>query len=636
VYRDTGCVAIACRIDDRDAIDEGDLGMEIVGQVGVVQGPLDGARAGESAEGPVKRRVAARGKGAAAPERIGIVFVHGIGDQPAGLTLLSWARPLIRLIGRWTATTPGIEPSIDPVVTGNIDFSGSTFPTVELVVPGGTVGRTSYRAQHWVLTESWWATRVSPPTIGEMFRWLVPAEMLRIFRGIVRGQATQGSRAWAVVDALFSALFMIPAVALAVLLYVVFRVLRVIPVGALQNSAFVRGLDFFLVDWFGDVRVLLADRAQAANIRHRVALSIRALHDYKCDRVVIVAHSGGTIVSYMTLTDPSLLGDPTARVDRLITHGQALSLAWRLGHATDPWAADQAEDRLYAGDRLHRSLAEVIAAHRTTLDWHDFWATHDPAPAGGFGSSGDDVSVPEACHGRTTRVFNRMSLRGDHGGYWDNDEQFVLPVARLIERQDLSAPTRFFPLELALSRSDQREDRVRQLSFAWLAVMISAIAAIPLSVVDARLPGDRGNLEDFGNVAYGFAGWAYGIAVSSFGWLVDPPALPAQIDGILAEVLGIAFMVILFVIAGRGMVSVWNRWDARERALALQPVPDQRSTTALSAQLAICAGAALSLFFFATSGRSEALIPPAVALAVALGWSWLTKGTGQVVRGDAA
>ncbi|MDF2734759.1 MAG: hypothetical protein K0S97_1382 [Chloroflexota bacterium] len=607
--------------------------MDIVGQGGVVPGPLD--RAGSSVRTARPGPAADVRDEASEVERIGVVFVHGIGDQRAGLTLISWARPLVRLIGRWTATTPGVDPSIDPVLTGNIDFSGSTFPTLEVSVPGGTMGKTVHKPQHWVLTESWWAARVSPPSIGEVFRWLVPGEMIRIFRGIVRGQASQGSRAWAAIDAVFSALFMIPAVILAVALYIVFRAFRIIPIDALQQSAFVRGLEFFLVDWFGDVRVLLADRAQAANIRNRVALSIRALHGYGCDRVVIVAHSGGTIVSYMTLTDPALLGDPNLRVDRLITHGQALDLTWRLGHATDPWAADQREDRLYLNDRLQRSLEDVIDSDRETLDWYDFWATHDPAPAGGFGSTADDVTNPEACHGATQRIFNRMSLRGDHGGYWDNDEEFVLPVARLIERQDLTTPTRFFPVEPALSRAAHREHRVRLLSFAWLAVMLTAIASIPVSMIDARLAGDSGNLEEFGQAAFEIISWIYGAVASLIGGFIELPTLPATITGLVAEILGIAFMVGLFLAAGRGMVSVWNRWDARERLLALQPAPDQRSTRTLSAQLFICAAGALSLFFFATSGRIETLIPLAVTLAVAIGWSILTGSTGQIVRGDA-
>ena len=44
------------------------------------------------------------------------------------------------------------------------------------------------------------------------------------------------------------------------------------------------------------------------------------------------------------------------------------------------------------------------------------------------------------------RVSNRMSLRRDHDAYWANDEQFVLPVARLIEGAPGGAPTvtRFF------------------------------------------------------------------------------------------------------------------------------------------------------------------------------------------------
>ena len=91
-----------------------------------------------------------------------------------------------------------------------------------------------------------------------------------------------------------------------------------------------------------------------------------------------MGHSGGTIAAYMTLTDARY---QHLAVERLITHGQALALVWRLGHACAPSDPDRSADRLYEGDRLRRSLAEA----RPSLHWFDFWSTHDPAPAGGFG-----------------------------------------------------------------------------------------------------------------------------------------------------------------------------------------------------------------------------------------------------------
>ena len=64
-------------------------------------------------------------------------------------------------------------------------------------------------------------------------------------------------------------------------------------------------------------------------------------------------------------------------------------------------------------------------------------------------------TLPSAVRGGSTRVFNRMSLRNDHGGYWDNDEEFVLPVARLIDLapggRDAS---RFFPEPPAAPEED--------------------------------------------------------------------------------------------------------------------------------------------------------------------------------------
>jgi hypothetical protein len=556
------------------------------------------------------------------PNEIGVVFVHGVGSQRPGEWLLEACRPFLRLISAWRATTEGVEPENDPTTTANIDFSGASRPFVIAEIPATD----DHPAQTWRMTEAWWAARVSPPSVAQMFRWLVPWELKRLFRGIVSGFGTEGGF-FRLVDIIFLPLFLIPVTALVILAFILFRILRAIPWKPLQDFAAMRAIDSFLVDWFGDMRILLTDRVQAANIRARVAEAIQDCLDAGCGTIVVVGHSGGTIVSYMTLADEAYEDLPVAT---FITHGQALTLAWRLGHFGDPDAADHHPDRLYIGDRLAADLHAL--PWRRTLRWYDFWATHDPAPAGGF-PTGPHPTAPDDTGGRSTRVFNRMSIRNDHGGYWDNDEEFVLPVARLIDQSPAGAPatSRFFPESEATRRPEHRQARVKLLQLAWVAVMVSAVVAVPLAILDPLIPGDRGSIE-----AAGAAAWAgIGTLVTTFGPLlhffeVDLTIEP--ISGPLAILVGVVAMLAVYYAVGRVMSGMWSRWDERERQIALQPVPAWRSETPIGAQLGLCGAAALWLFTFAATGEWLLVLPSAVAVLGASVIAGITR-RGTVSRG---
>jgi hypothetical protein len=552
------------------------------------------ARAADRADGDAGRD----------PNTIGVVFVHGVGSQRPGEWLLEACRPFLRLIAAWRATTEGVEPANDPTTTANIDFSGATRPFVIAEVPPSA----DHPAQTWHLTEAWWAASVSPPSVAQMFRWLVPWELMRLFRGIVSGFGTEGGF-FRLVDMIFLPLFLIPATGLVILAFILFRILRAIPWRPLQDFAALKAIDTFLVDWFGDVRILLTDRVQAANIRARLAEAIQDCVDAGCGTVVVVGHSGGTIVGYMTLADEAYA---SLQVSTFITHGQALTLAWRLGHVDDPDIADHHPDRLYLGDRLSTDLTTL--PYRSGMRWYDFWATHDPAPAGGF-ETGPHPTRPEDTGGRSTRVFNRMSVRNDHGGYWDNDEAFILPVARLIDQAPVGAPavSRFFPEGAAIRRPERREARVKLLQFAWVAVMVSATVAVPLAILDPLVPGDRGSIETAGAAAWA----AVGTFVATFGPLlhffeIDLTVEP--ISGPLAIFVGVIAMLAVYYAVGRVMAGLWNRWDERERVIALQPVPAWRSQGPLAAQLGLCAAAALWLFTFAASGEWLLVVPSLVAV----------------------
>ena len=543
------------------------------------------------------------------PQRIGVVFVHGIGDQKPADTLLSWSRPLLRVVSTWQATTPGVPEGNDPTVSANVDFSGGTRPFVVADIPAFG----DHPAQHWHLTEAWWASRVSPPSVGTMFDWLVPDEMQRLVRGITTGIASVGSPLFRLIDRVFLPVFIVPVTLLVVLVYAVFRVLQAVPVKAIRDFAAIRAVQFFLVDWFGDVRVLIADRTQAANIRGRVAEAIRDCREAGCGTIVLIGHSGGTIVGYMTLADTTYAHLP---VDTFVTHGQALGIAWRLGRIDAGDTPDRRPDRIYPGDRLAQDLSTVPG--RETLRWYDFWATHDPAPAGGL-EHGPHLTLPSAVRGASIRVFNRMSLRNDHGGYWDNDEEFVLPVARLIDLAPGGGreTSRFFPEAPAGAREQRRQERVKLLQLAWVAVMWSAALAIPLAIIDQLIPGREGNVAQLGSAAWVALGSALVVLrpVLAFFDLAVPVIEP--IDGALAVIVGMIGLIAAYLVLGGAMSRLWTRWDARERVIGLQPVPRWRSWTPLKAQLLLCALAAPGLFLLVVSGTWLTVLPSVVLVAAA-------------------
>ena len=248
-------------------------------------------------------------------DRVGIVVVHGVGLQLAGQTLLDWTRPIIELMADWRevhrtklADLPGQRYLTDPVTKANIDFSGATFPTVQLWVPGLRTfepGDPRATGRRWVFTEAWWAQEVRPPTLATMIGWLGDQGGVgRIVSGIIDNTFGGGRFAWLAKVSLRA--FISVIVSFVLLLYfVLLGVVKLVPFGPLRNAVVLQLAASFMTDWFGGARTLLRDPAQSANVRGRLVTTIKALRAYGCREVIVVAHSGGTMVSWMTLTDPA-------------------------------------------------------------------------------------------------------------------------------------------------------------------------------------------------------------------------------------------------------------------------------------------------------------------------------------------
>jgi hypothetical protein len=415
----------------------------------------------------------------AGQNHVGVVFIHGIGSQQAGSSLREWSAPIVR-IARDIRRHAGL--SSDPVVgmqadgTGRVSLIELEVPhTPRLSSPGEPQGQPSSFTDHWVLTEAFWADAVSPPSFGQMSEWLGPQGVIRqlIWRmtrrtryvtpaepngsephigpektfdptsvdsvrtsGSSRGIGHRVSNLIGDVatrgGGVAVALSVQALSSLLLLLYAVLRSIEtVLPIGPLGDGALTRPIDRFILNWFGDLYVLLIDPVQRASVCDRVLQSLD-LSRFGPIGVVAVAHSGGAVVSYLTLANGvskhQLAQSP---MKKLVTFGEGLNLA------VDLLAAQMPRSQAVREFGLDRTLLP----NHPALEWVDFWASSDPAPHGPLDLPSNVVSVraANASGANATSVpldsrcvLNRASVTEDHGAYWTNDEEFVVPLLSLI------------------------------------------------------------------------------------------------------------------------------------------------------------------------------------------------------------
>ena len=459
---------------------------------------------------------------------VGVVFVHGIGSQEQGEILRDWGGAIARVLidFRVAAGTDG-----DPVLATQLDPTAPGRIFVELQLPESTDAQgAAAPEEHWLLTEAWWAHEITPPSFGQMAQWLGPdGAVPRVVKTILPRSTGQsdprslpsspepagrpmeaaphratgdqrsprlGDRAkramtdlrkdpvkhtrsvlvavgaWAYLQA-FSALLL--------LLYGVLRSIEsLIPIGPLANGALTRPIDRFVLEWFGDVFVLLGVPAQAASVRGRLARALEDLHGAGADEIVVIAHSGGAIVAWTTLADDRAVGPD---VDLLVTIGEGLNLGWNITSG-DGTAADTSGilDRARHRFRLlYRPLLEV----RERLRWVDYWGSRDPAPSGSLDPP-DPALDPPADRFVSMPIWNLLSFREDHGGYWDNDEEFVIPLLRRLEGPSRRERSFFGTDDDHRLRSNRRRRRISVLSVWRQLCLMAPMAAIITSFVAGR------------------------------------------------------------------------------------------------------------------------------------------------------
>ena len=511
---------------------------------------------------------------AAGTTRVGVVFVHGIGQQPESSTVREFGGPLLRWLQEWHK-----QREIDFCVTssdltyGELAERPARF-TLDLTAAKG------HPAQTWILAEAWWAARLSAPSLDEMTWWGLKSAVVRglhLAEVVVTSFRRLPQSPKAIIEIVSSLLLFVGYVAAAILsipLILGLFVLAQIP-GPVEQA--VMGLRSFLLDQIGDFYTYMWDDIQAVHIRGSVAAAVHFLVEKRdCHRIAVVAHSQGAVVAYDALSSGAVPPADRARVTTFVTFGSALNNAW---------------DRRLVPERTCRLREPLPAGVR----WINVWSAYDPV-AGGRLRTPAHIRGPD----EDLEVTNWMNVILDHGGYFTNREEFLSRLAQELESPGDRASSRFFPEAGENAWRDGRRDRVLTL-VGWRVVAILGFAAAAVARI---LTADR--LRADGEAVWGWlmtlpiVGGLVTFADQHAAWLAWSERLGARLIGIAAWllVLGAAYVGVSWLAFAR-----WHD-NAGERSAGVGPPP--------ASQRAIIVASSIAMFFAIAVGLAVMVQAPAL------------------------
>jgi hypothetical protein len=410
------------------------------------------------------------------PHDLGVLLVHGIGDQRRGATLVDFGTPLfdwIKARGAETGATVDISEAVIP-------SDGDVPAHATWVLSDGATTRT------WKIAEAWWAESFAVRPYRELAQWsysVLPWTFgahfgRRLWRALSAPKdGTLGLVTW--LGRVASALAgLLVGLATSLVLVVVFSgllVLGLIPWQWLRDR--IQRLQIRLASTIGDSFVMVNRPIETASILTRFRQHLDWLAA-DCNQVAVVAHSQGGAVAVKALGE-----QVPSKVKLLITFGSGLrklqdltdlktSGSWRKGALftalglvgvllgimyfaavltrDDPRPVEiggviavlfwvvlgllvlgaGVVDFVRVPDPAKvRDLANWFA--RAGVAWQDIYASADPVPNGRVHE--DPSILPTA-----TEIINFGSSVRDHTSYWTNSDGFVARVASSLLAYDAS------------------------------------------------------------------------------------------------------------------------------------------------------------------------------------------------------
>jgi len=513
--------------------------------------------------------------------RVGIVFVHGIGQQSESYTVREFGGPLLRWLQEWHKRRDrDLCVTSSDLTYGELAQRPARFK-LDLKKDG------EHPAQSWFFAEAWWAARLSAPNLDEMTWWGLKSAVVRCARlaeVVISSFRKLPQSPKAIIEVVSSLLLFLGYVAAAILsipLILGLYVLAQIP-GPVERA--VMGLRNFVQDQIGDFYTFMWDDIQAVHVRGSVAAAIRFLIDKGgCERIAVIAHSQGTVVAYDALCSDAVPPADLARVKTFVTFGSALNNAW--------------DKRLVPARtcRLREPLPESIR-------WINVWSAYDPVSGGAIKipepSTPDEL--PIRAPDEDLEITNWMNVILDHGGYFTNREEFLSRLAQELESPGDRQGSRFSPDDGEKRWSDRRRDRVLTL-VTWRVV---AMLAFAVGVIARILASDRLRAD-------GEALWAWLMTLPIVGgavMFVDQHAMwLAWSERLGARVLGIGFWLVVLGVAYVGISWLafvpWHDNAGQRSAGRGRPPASQRT---------IIVAASIAMFFATVVGALVMIQAPAL------------------------
>lgn len=431
------------------------------------------------------------------PYDVGVLLVHGIGQQRRGETLVEAGGALYEVMGGVLAGLGGARGPVelrpgpaqveaDPARPEDPPWAEWTLGNLRGRRVAGSPEEASDESR-LLLAEAWWAGSFPEPRHSEVFEWVVrilPLVVVSHFdrrtrrtwfefrnRDARSSRLISGSRLVLEVIRLVAGMILAPPLLVAIL---GLSVLGFLPVPLVDSAA--RLMQQVLAAVIGDSYVLLSKPLARGAILETVRRNVRWLAS-RCERIVLVAHSqGGAIAHEVARTDPLLecsvlftygsglqklamiqrLKAEVSAVDlwlavmgSLVATGSVVMAALGVGPVGWGWSTVmalagvamsavmvrrfnraagihyQAKRQWHSDERLFKAEFQLP---NSRIRWVDVYASDDPVPNGPL----LDEYWPRSSEYGAHPCWNLGSPLLDHTAYWQNRDDFVARVARIL------------------------------------------------------------------------------------------------------------------------------------------------------------------------------------------------------------
>jgi hypothetical protein len=550
---------------------------------------------------------------------IGVVFVHGIGSQEQGQTLLQFGEPLFRWLFRWLGD--GEDPHGDDANRAVrmtklvLHPDSSDEPArcrIALDTPPASLGEAGAH-QDWLLAESCWSDVFTEPAFSRMAFWLItyaPWLALDFMRQIIVRAFAKKDREH-LAKLLSIPLFFVvgPVVGLIVVLFTLaVLLLSLIPWRVTQKIA--ANVARALSRSIGDAYIVVGSPMNHAAMKARILRDI-TWASARSERLVVVAHSQGAALVHEVLRDspePHVnlflsVGSAVRRLAEFRQLREAKSGPWQLsgwlGILAGVWLSGaiwaglvvvlgghlEGWLTIYGGWWLligavvlvgllivaYELVGHTLKTPRTELllpedgdrRWVDCYASADPVPNGPLHES--EVVPDELLSGQrpgtyeAVRTYNQRWLLNDHVTYPDNMDQFMSTLAREIGTTsgfDLLVGTDDGAVfERARSR---RRARTRALGI-FRGVFIAAAVFMVGLVARTANTSQHANLQDVAQWVHGHVpGWLWNLLNT----ITDPATGRVKGLGLTQpDLIGGLVLAAVVVVAYSLVGSAWSFWD---------------------------------------------------------------------------